>query len=60
MVGNPKTPGISPDTLDLEHSGEISKYRPGNSGLGSPDTSEIPDVPDIPGFAEFWPSGCLG
>ena len=22
MVGNPETPGISPDTPDLEHSGE--------------------------------------
>ena len=53
MVGNPETPGISPDTPDLEHSGEISGYRPRNSGLGSPDTpginpdtQEIPDVPD--------------
>ena len=46
MVGNPETPGISPDTPDLEHSGEISEYRPGNSELGSPDTPEIPDVPD--------------
>ena len=71
MVGNPETPGISPDTPDLEHSGEISEYRPGNSRLGSPDTPginpdtpEIPDIPDccpdIPGFAKVWASGCLG
>ena len=71
MVGNPETPGISPDTPDLEHSGESSGYRPGNYGLGSPDTPginpdtpEIPDIPDfspdIPGFAEVWASGCLG
>ena len=68
MVGNPETPGISPDTPDLEHSGENSGYRPGNSGLGSPetpginpDTPEIPDcIPDIPGFAEVWALGCLG
>ena len=67
MVGNPETPGISPDTPDLEHSGETSGYRPGNYGLGSPDTpginpdtSKILDVPDIPGFAEVWASGCLG
>jgi len=46
MVGNSDTPGISPDTPDLEHSGENSGYRPGNSGLGSPDTPEIPDVLD--------------
>ena len=38
MVENPETPGISPDTSDLEHSGESSGYRPGNYGLGSPDT----------------------
>ena len=49
MVGNPKTPGISPDTPDLEYSGESSGYRPGNSGLGSPDTPGInPDTPEIP------------
>ena len=64
MVGNPDTPGISPDTADLEHSGENSRYRPGNSGLGSPDTPEISDIPDyspdIPGFAEVWASGWLG
>ena len=71
MVGNPETPSISPDTPDLEHSGESSGYRPENYGLGSPDTSginpdtpEIPDIrgfsPDIPGFAEVWASGCLG
>ena len=48
MVGNPKTPGISPDTLDLEHSVESSGSRPGNSGLGSPDTPGIrPDTPDV-------------
>ena len=52
-VQNTYTPGISPDTPGLEHSGEISGYRPRNSGLGSPDTpginpdtQEIPDVPD--------------
>ena len=52
-VLNPETPGMSPDTPDLEHSGESSGYRPRNSGLGSPDTpginpdtQEIPDVPD--------------
>ena len=71
MVGNPETPGMSPDTPDLEHSGESSGYRPGNYGLGSPDTPginpdtpEIPDIPDcspdIPGFAEVWASGCIG
>ena len=67
MVGNPETPGISPDTPDLEHSGESSGCRPGNYGLGSPDTpginpdsSKILDVPDIPGFAEVWASSCLG
>ena len=47
MIGNPDTPGISPDTPDLEHSGENSGYSPGNSGLGSPDTPGIsPDTPD--------------
>jgi hypothetical protein len=53
MVGNPDTPSISPDTLDLEHSRKSSGYRPGNYRLGSldtpginPDTLEIPDVPD--------------
>ena len=53
MVGNPETPGISPDTPDLEHSRKNSGYRPGNSGLGSPDTpginpdtTKILDVPD--------------
>ena len=30
MVGNPDTPGISPDTPDLEHSG----YRPETPDLG--------------------------
>ena len=50
---NPETPGISPDTPNLEHSGESSGYRPGNSGLGSPDTPGInPDTPEI--------SGCSG
>ena len=49
MLSNPETPGISPDTPDLEHSGENSGYRPGNSGLGSPDTPGInPDTPEIP------------
>ena len=49
MVGNPETPGISPDTPDLEHSGKSSGYSPGNSGLGSPDTPGInPDTPEIP------------
>ena len=49
MVGNPDTPGISPDTPDLEHYGENSGYSPGNSGLGSPDTPGInPDTPEIP------------
>ena len=53
MVGNPETPGINPDTPDLEHSGENSGYRPGNSGLGSPDTPGIrPDTPDFWGM--FW------
>ena len=71
MVGNPETPGMSPDTPDLEHSGESSGYRPGNYGLGSPDTPginpdtpkilNIPDFsPDILDFAEVWASGCLG
>ena len=41
MIGNPETPGISPDTPDLEHSGESSGYRPGNYGLGSPDTPDL-------------------
>jgi hypothetical protein len=64
MVGNLETPGISPDTPDLEHSEESSGYRPRNSGFGSPDTPcinldtpginpdtpEIPDVPDILGL----------
>ena len=46
---NPETPGISPDTPDLEHSGESSGYRPRNSGLGSLDTPGInPDTPEIP------------
>ena len=57
MVGNPETPGISPDTPDLEHSGENSGYRPGNSGLGSPDTPGIsPDTPDFWGM--FWAREC--
>ena len=48
-VLNPETPGMSPDTPDLEHSGESSGYRPENSGLGSPDTPGInPDTPEIP------------
>ena len=48
MVGNPETPGISPDTPNLEHSGESSGYRPGNSGLGGPDTLDSgPDIPDL-------------
>ena len=51
-VQNTYTPGISPDTPDLEHSGESSGYRPGNSGLGSPDTPGInldtPEIPDVP------------
>ena len=50
MIGNPDTPGISPDTPDLEHSGENSGYSPGNSGLGSPDT------PDFWGI--FWAWEC--
>ena len=52
MVGNPETPGISPDTPDLEHSGENSGYRPGNSRFGSPDTlrrcPDTPEIPDVP------------
>ena len=49
MVGNPETPGISPDTPDLEHSGESSGYRPRNYRLGSPDTPDInSDTPEIP------------
>ena len=57
MVGNPETPGISPDTPDLEYSGENSRYRPGNSGLGSPDTPGIsPDTPDFWGM--FWAREC--
>ena len=71
MVGNPETPGISPDTPDLEHSGESSGYRPRNSGLGSPNTPGInPDTPEISecsglksgysGFVELRTSGCLG
>ena len=48
-VLNPETLSISPDTPDLEHSGKRSGYRPGNSGLGSPDTPGInPDTPEIP------------
>ena len=43
-----ETPGICPDVLGLGPSGGNSRYRPGNSGLRSPDT---PDMnPDIPGF----------
>ena len=43
-----------------------SEYKPGYSGFGTlrgktpginPDT---PEIPDIPGFAEVWASGCLG
>ena len=46
---NPETLSISPDTPDLEHSGESYGYRSGNSGLGSPDTPGInPDTPEIP------------
>ena len=57
MVGNPDTPGISPDTPDLEHSGGSSGYRPENSGLGSPDTPGIsPDTPDFWGM--FWAREC--
>ena len=57
MVGNPETPGISPDTPDLEHSRENSGYRPGNYGLGSPDTPGIsPDTPDFLGM--FWARKC--
>ena len=56
-VLNPETPGISPDTPDLEHSGESSGYRPGNSGLGSPDTPGIrPDTSDFWGM--FWAREC--
>ena len=41
MLSGPETPGISPDTPGLGHSG-------GNSGLGSPDTPGIhPDTPDF-------------
>ena len=48
MLLGPETPGISPDTPDLEHSGENSGYRPGNSGLGSPDALvNSPDTPDL-------------
>ena len=39
MVGNPETPGISPDTPDLEHSG-------GKTPGINPDTPEIPEIPD--------------
>ena len=52
MVGHPDRPGISLDTPDLEHSGESSGYRLGNSGLGGPDTLGInpntPEIPDVP------------
>ena len=52
-----KTPSISPDTPDLEHSRENSGYRHGNSGLGSPDTSGIrSDTPDFWGM--FWAREC--
>ena len=48
MLSGPETPGISPDTPDLEHSGENSGYKPGYSGLGGPDTLDNgPDIPDI-------------
>ena len=60
MVGNPETPSISPDTPDLEHSGESSGYRPENYGLGSqdtpginPDTPEFSDIPVLQGY-ERW------
>ena len=57
MVGNPETPGMSPDTPDLEHSGKSSGYNPRNSGLGSPDTPGIsPDTPDVWGM--FWAREC--
>ena len=57
MVGNPETPGISPDTPDLEHSEE--KLRVLIRILQK--IPEIPDrSPDIPGFAEVWASGWLG
>ena len=57
MLSGPETPGISPDTPDLEHSGESSGYRPENSGLGSPDTPGIrPDIPDFWGM--FWAREC--
>ena len=43
-----ETPGISPDTPGLGYSGRNSGYRPGNSGLGSPDTPGIrPDTLDF-------------
>ena len=49
MLSGPETPGISPDTPDLEYSRESSGYRPGNSGLGSPNTPGInPDTSEIP------------
>ena len=42
------TPVISPDTPGLGNSGGNSGYRPGNSGLGSPDTPSIClDTPDF-------------
>ena len=38
----------NPDTPGLEHSGGNSGYRPGNSGLGGPDTPDNgSDIPDI-------------
>ena len=57
MLSDPETPGISPDTPGLEHSGGNSAYMPGNSGLGSPDTPGIrPDTPDFWGM--FWVREC--
>ena len=35
MLSSPETPGISPDTPDLEHSGGNSGYKPGYSEHGT-------------------------
>ena len=50
MLSDPESPGISPETPGFEHSGGNSGYRPGNSGLGGPDT------PDFWGM--FWAREC--
>ena len=50
MLSGPETPGISLDTLDFEHSGNNSSYKPGYSGhWNTPgETPGIdPETPDL-------------